>query len=64
MFNPILSEMVAREQHNDLIKWAEQQRLAGAASERRPTGRFNLRASIGNLLLPMRHLFRSLAHAE
>jgi hypothetical protein len=36
MFNPILNELAAREQHKDHLRQAEQHRLAKAATARQP----------------------------
>jgi hypothetical protein len=64
MFNPILSELVAREQHKDRLREAEQDRLIEAGKARLPAGHVNLRASLGNLLLSLRNVFGALARAD
>ena len=64
MFNPILGELVARERYNDYRRQAEQRRLANEVIARQPADRFDLRASLGNLLIAGRHLFKALAHAD
>jgi hypothetical protein len=58
MFNPLLNELVAREQLNDRLRQAEQSRLAKLAIRRQPADRFNLRRYIGNRLLAVRHMFK------
>jgi hypothetical protein len=63
MFNPIVAELVAREQTNDRLREAEQSRLVALASMRQPTDRFNLRAYLGNRLMSVRHMFKALACA-
>jgi hypothetical protein len=63
MFNPILSELIAREQRNDRLREAERSRLANALIPRQPAHRFDLRASLGNLLITVRHMFKALARA-
>ena len=57
MFNPLLHELVAREQLNDRLRQAEQSRLAQLAIMGQPADRFNLRRHIGNRLLAVRHMF-------
>jgi hypothetical protein len=64
MFNPILSELIAREQYKDRLRQADQSRLARAAIARQPADRFDLRTSRGNLLISLRHLFKALARAD
>ena len=64
MFNPILSEMIAHEQYKDLLRQAEQSRLANAVIGRQPAYRFDLRTSLGNLVIAGRHLFKALARAD
>ena len=61
MDNPILHELIAREQAKDRLKEAELRRLLKAGSPRQPTQRFNLRAYLGNLSFAIRHLFDGLA---
>jgi len=64
MFSPILSELVAREQHNDRLRQAEQRQLAEAASVRQPAARFNIHTYLANCVLAVRHMFKALAHAD
>jgi len=64
MFNPVLSELVARAQHNDHLRQAEQRRLTNAAIARQPADRFDPPTSLGNLLIAVRHLFQTLARAD
>lgn len=64
MFNPILRELIAREQYNDLLREAEQSRLAKAAIVRRPAHRFELRRSLGYLLITFGHIFKALARTS
>ena len=64
MFNPILSELIARERYKDYLRQAEQSRLAKAAMARQPAGRFDLRTSLGNLLITVRHVFKAPARAD
>jgi hypothetical protein len=63
MFNPILSELIAHEQYKDRLRHAEQRRLAKAAIGRTDADRFELRSSIGDFLIAVRHLFKALARA-
>jgi hypothetical protein len=64
MFNPILHELVAHEQYNDHLRQAEQSRLAKAAIVRQPAHRFDLRTSLGYLLIAVGYLFKALAHTD
>ena len=64
MFNPILSELIAHEQCKDRLRQAEQYRLTKAVIARQPADRFDLRASLGNLLIVVRHLFKAPARAD
>ena len=64
MFNPILSELVAREQYKDQLRQAEQRKLANAAIARQPADRFDPPTSLGNLLIAVRHLFKAMARAD
>ena len=64
MFNPILSELIAREQYKDRLRQAEQDRLAEVVIARQPAYRFNLRTYLGNLLIAVRHMFKALARAD
>jgi hypothetical protein len=64
MFNPILSELVAREQYKDRLREAEQSRLAKAGIARQPAHRFDLRTYLGNLLIAVRHIFKAPARAD
>ncbi len=64
MFNPILSELVAREQYKDRLREAEHSRLAKAVMARQPAHHVDLRASLGNLLISLRHVFGALARAD
>jgi hypothetical protein len=63
MINPILSEMVAREQYRDRLRAAEQAQLAAEAT-RRPAQGFDLRAWLGNLLFSVRYRCKALARAD
>ena len=64
MFNPILGELVAREQYNDRLRQAEQSRLAKEAIVLQAANRFNLRAYLGNRLMAVKHAFKALARAD
>ena len=64
MFNPILRELIAREQTNDRLKEAELRRLLKAGDARQPAARFNLRANLGNLLFTVRHMFTALVSGD
>ena len=64
MFNPILSELVAREQYKDHLTQAEQRGLANAAIARQPAHSFDPPTSLGNLLIAVRHLFKAMARAD
>jgi hypothetical protein len=64
MFNPILGELVAREQHKDYVRQAERDQLANAVLASQPAHRFDLTTSLGDLLIAVRHLFKALAHAD
>lgn len=48
MFNPILSELVGREQHNERLRLAQQRQLVEAGI-RRQRARFDLRTRFDNL---------------
>ena len=61
MFNPMLSELIAHEQHKDRFRQAEQRRLAKAAIVRQSAVRTDLHNSLGNRLIAIRHLFKALA---
>ena len=61
MTNPILHELIAREQNKDRFRQAEQRRLAKAVILRRPAHRFELRTSLGYLLNAVGSLFKPLA---
>jgi hypothetical protein len=64
MFNPILSELIAHEQYKDHLRQAEQRRLTKTCIVRQPADRFDLRTSLGNLLIAVRYLFKALARAD
>lgn len=64
MMNPIMRELVAREQYNDLLREAEQIRLAETVTTHEAAGRFNLSGAIGHLLSAVRYRFKVLAHAK
>ena len=64
MINPIFSELIAHEQCKDRLREAEQRRLIKAAMARPPAERFDLRLSLGNLLIAVRYLFKAPAHAD
>ncbi len=64
MFNPILGELIARERYKDYLRQAEQSRLAKAAIARQPADHFDLRSSLGNLVIAVRHVFKALARAD
>jgi hypothetical protein len=61
MFNPMLSELIAHEQHKDRFRQAEQRRLAKAAIARQLAVRSDLQTSLGDCLITMQHLFKALA---
>ena len=61
MLNPILSELVAREQYKDRLREAEHSRLTHAAMARQPAHHVDLRTFLGNLLISLRHVFGALA---
>lgn len=64
MFNPILRELIAREQYNDLLRQAERDRLANAAIARQPIERYGQHVSLANLWLAVRCMFKAMARAE
>jgi hypothetical protein len=64
MFNPILAELIEREQYKDRFREAEQHRLVKAGSARQSAHRFDLRTSLGNLTISVKHLFKAVAHAD
>lgn len=64
MFNPVLAELVAREQNNDRLREAEQIRFAERATMRQPANRFNLRAYLASRLMTVRHMFKAPACAD
>jgi hypothetical protein len=64
MSNPILSELIAHEQHKDRLRQAERRRLAKAVTARRPAARFDPRAALGNLLIAVRQLFNAPVRAD
>jgi hypothetical protein len=49
MNNPIMHELVAREQHNDRLREVERTRLVSAAMAYQPARRVDLRAAIATL---------------
>ena len=64
MFNPILSEIVARERFKDYIREAEQSRLALAMIAPETAERFELTVSLGNLVIAAMQLFKTLTCAS
>jgi hypothetical protein len=64
MTNPIIHELIAREQSKDRFRQAEQRRLAKAVVVRQPTYRFDLRTSLGYLLNAILSLFKPLARTN
>jgi hypothetical protein len=64
MFNPILSELIAHEQCKDRLRQVEQSRLANTVIARHPAERFDLRTSLGNLVIAVRHIFKAQARAD
>jgi hypothetical protein len=64
MFNPILRELIVREQYNDLLRQAEHDRLANAAIARQPAQRVGQRVSFASLLLAVRYMFKAMARAD
>jgi hypothetical protein len=54
MSNSILSEIIAHEQRKDRLKQAEQYRRVNVESAHQPADRFDLRTSLGNLLIAAR----------
>ena len=64
MFNPILGELIAREQFKDYLREAEQDHLAKAVIAPRPAHRFEISISLSNLVIAVRHLFKALARAD
>ena len=64
MFNPILGELIARERYKDYVRQAEQSQLTKAVIARQPADRLDLRTSLGNLLIAVRHIFKALARAN
>jgi hypothetical protein len=64
MFNPILSELVAREQHKDRLREAEQDRLVEASMAHQSAHCLDLGSSLGNLLIAIRCMFQALARAS
>jgi hypothetical protein len=64
MYNPIIREIVAREQHRDLIRQAEQERMARTQTVRSTTERTTWRLSLAARLSAVRFLFRMAASAK
>ena len=64
MLNPIISELVAREQCKDRLREAEQRRLISAGMARIPADHVDLQTALGNLLNTLRHVFGALARAD
>ena len=64
MFNPILSELIAHEQCKDRLRQVEQSRLVNTVIARHPAERFDLRTSLGNLVIAVRHIFKAPARAD
>ena len=64
MLNPIISELVAREQCKDRLREAEQRRLISAAMARIPSDHVDLQTALGNLLNALRHVFGAFARAD
>jgi hypothetical protein len=64
MFNPILSEMIAREQHRDRLREAGQHRLVAASTPPQTEQRHSLGAWAVCLLISVRYMFRAHARAE
>ena len=63
MFNPILNALVAREQHKDRLREAEQDRLIAASMARQSAHRLDQHSSFGNLWLAVRCMFKALSRA-
>ena len=61
MFNPILDELVALEQNKDRLREAEHHRLARAGIVRHRARRSDLRVSLGDRWIALRHSFETLA---
>lgn len=62
--NNYTDEMAARQRHQDLLRWTEQQRLARALIARRPAQRLVLIARLGSLLQLFRLRFKPQAKAS
>ena len=58
MFNPIIIELVGREQDKDRFREAEQSRLVKVATMSQPANRFTLRAYLGNRSMAIWHTFK------
>jgi hypothetical protein len=63
MHNPILRELIAREQYSDLLRQAERDRLANAAIAHQPAEHYGQRLSLDNLWLAVRGMFKAVARA-
>ena len=64
MLNPIISELVAREQCKDRLREAEQRRLISAGMARIPADHVDLQTALRDLLNALRHVFGALARAD
>ena len=64
MINPILSEIVAREQYRDRLREAEHSRLAAEGTAHQPAQGFDLRVWLIGLLISVRYRFKALARAD
>lgn len=64
MFNPILGELVAREQYRDRLIEAEHNRLIATEMVRQPARHFDLRTWLSNRLISVRYIFKAHAHAD
>ena len=62
MSNPILGELVAREQYKDHLREAEQIRRINAVAGRQQADRSDLRIFLSNLMTPLRYTVKVLAH--
>ena len=64
MYNPIMSELVAREQTNDRLREAEQIRLINATSTSQSAGHLDLRAALSKFVSSVRYHFHRPVHAK
>lgn len=64
MFNPIANELLAREHQQDRLRQAEHERNVHEAGAHPTARRFAVRASLDNLFMMVRNLFKRPARAD